>query len=207
MRALELATRREVHYWKPVQTGDDSDSATVADLAGLPRHRIQRPAIELPLPASPHEAAADAGRALDPRPVWDGLGGLRRVLAPDPLVVELAGGLLVPYTDPAPGAPPVTQLDWLAEERAPIALVARSGLGTLNHTMLSLAALRARHLVPRVLVLVGEHHASNLATLAAWGEVPVLELPRLEPLDPGTVDAIARQWAVGAPELLESLLA
>jgi 8-amino-7-oxononanoate synthase/dethiobiotin synthase len=194
-RAIALA-RKQVHYWKPVQTGDDSDSATVARLAGLAAHQVQRPAVELPLPASPHEAAAAAGRELRPEVVFEGLGGLRRMLAPAPLVVELAGGLMVPYTAPDGSTPPTTQLDWLAAERLPLVLVARSGLGTLNHTMLSLEALAARHLRPRALVLVGEPHSSNRDTLAAWSGLPVLELPRLAPLDPGAVDAVARQWFV-----------
>jgi dethiobiotin synthase len=203
-RALGLA-RKQVHYWKPVQTGVDSDSATVARLAGLAAHQVQRPAVELPLPASPHEAAAAAGRELRPQLVFEGLGGLRRMLAPAPLVVELAGGLLVPYTAPDGETPPTTQLDWLAAERLPLVLVARSGLGTLNHTMLSLEALAARHLRPRALVLVGEPHASNRSTLAAWSGLPVLELPQLAPLDPGAVDAVARQWLVAGH--VEQLLA
>ena len=195
VRAIALA-KKGVHYWKPVQTGSDSDSDTVERLAGLESHQVQRPAVQLELPASPHEAATAEDRTLKPATVFAALGGLRRVLAPTPLVVELAGGLLVPYTDPAPGAPPVTQLDWLAEERPAFVLVARSGLGTLNHTMLSLDALAARHLRPRALVLVGEPHRSNRETLAAWSELPVLEVPHLDPLDAGAVEALARQWFV-----------
>ncbi|MDF1798137.1 MAG: dethiobiotin synthase [Planctomycetota bacterium] len=195
VRAIALA-KKGVHYWKPVQTGSDSDSDTVERLAGLEPHQVQRPAVQLELPASPHEAATAEDRTLKPATIFAALGGLRRVLSPTPLVVELAGGLQVPYTDPAPNAPPVTQLDWLADERPAFVLVARSGLGTLNHTMLSLDALATRHLRPRALVLVGEPHRSNRETLAAWSGLRVLEVPHLDPLDAGAVEALARQWFV-----------
>lgn len=180
--------RGGVHYWKPVQTGSDSDSATVARLAALAPHQIQRPAWHLAKPASPHEAAADEGVTIQPARVAEGLDGLRRNL-PAPLVVELAGGLLVPFTTPAPDAPPVTQLDWLAAERLPFVLVARSGLGTLNHTLLSLEALRARHLAPRALLLLGPPHPSNATTLAAWTGLPLIQVPHFDPLDTAALDA------------------
>ena len=189
-RAFELE-HGGVHYWKPVQTGSDSDSATVARLADLPTHRVHRPGWHLAKPASPHEAAEEAGVTLEPARLSEGLDGLRRNLDA-PLVVELAGGLLVPFTSPAPGAPPVTQLDWLAAERTPLVLVARSGLGTLNHTMLSLAALQARSLTPRGILLVGEPHPSNARTLRAWTGLPLVEVPRFDPLDTAALDAFVR---------------
>jgi 8-amino-7-oxononanoate synthase/dethiobiotin synthase len=178
-----------VNYWKPVQTGSDSDSQTVAALAELPAHQVQRPAWHLALPASPHEAAAAEHVTIQPARLPEALDGLRRNLNA-PLVVELAGGLLVPFTSPAPGAKPVTQLDWLAQEQAPLVLVTRSGLGTLNHTMLSIAALRARHLVPRLVLLVGEPHASNAQTLRDWTGLPLIELPHVTPLNAAALDAL-----------------
>src|SRR5205085_2344149 len=81
------------------------------------------------------------------------------------VIVELAGGLLVPYDDEH------TQADLLALERPEVVLVARSGLGTLNHTLLTLEALAARGLVPRALFLVGELHAPNAATLRSRCDV------------------------------------
>lgn len=188
LRALDGEAGRAL-YWKPVQTGDDSDSDTVRHLAGRAAHELQRPAWQLPKPASPHEAAAAANVTLDPARIFEGLGGLRRLLFPAPLVVELAGGLLVPYTAPTtPSAPPTTQLDWLDEERPPFVLVARSGLGTLNHTMLSLAALAARHLVPKALFLVGPPHAANAQTLADWTGLCIHQVPHFTPLVPAALE-------------------
>jgi dethiobiotin synthase len=182
LRAARRTSRAA--YWKPVQTGSDSDTATVGRLADALPHELLRPAYELALPASPHEAATSAGAALEPQRIAGAFDGLRRLLDDTALVVELAGGLLVPYRLG------YTQLDWLAREAAPLVLVARSGLGTLNHTLLSLESLRARHLEPRALFVVGEPHPSNRETLRAMGGVASLfEVPLFEPLDTSALDA------------------
>lgn len=172
-------------YWKPVQTGDDDDTLEVAQLSGTPREHFADPGLHYPLPASPHEAAADVGAEVDVHALTRRFEELRHE-ARTPLVAELAGGLLVPLT------PTFTNLDWLAELRLPIVLAARSGLGTLNHTLLTLEALRRRHLEPRMLVLVGDHHPSNFATLANLGQVEhQLELPLLDPLDAAAIQEYA----------------
>jgi 8-amino-7-oxononanoate synthase len=180
---LAARQRGEARYWKAVQTGPESDTETVARLAQAREHELLRPAWSLALPASPHEAAAAAGVSIDPERVAQALHALRR-LVPEALhVVELAGGLLVPYVAGTSGERVFTQADWLERARAPLVLVARSGLGTLNHTLLTLEALRRRGLEPRALVLVGEPHRSNCATLRALGGVPlVLEVPAFDPL-------------------------
>ena len=178
--------RGSAAYWKPVQTGTESDGATVLRLAEASRHECLPNAWSFPLPASPHEAAAHAGQSIEPRRIHEGLRGLLRTLRGTRVIVELAGGLLVPYrSEPEL----VTQADWLADVGAPLVLVARSGLGTLNHTLLTIEALRARHLEPRALFLVGPPHESNRRTLARVAGVPrVLELPLLEPLEPAALE-------------------
>ena len=188
-RALKL--RGKVHYWKPVQTGADSDSDTVARLAGLDGHEVLRPAWELPLPASPHEAAIDAGVSIESGRIGGALLSLRKTLTESRMVVELAGGLMVPYsvTEHAGRHSADLQVDWLRRTGAPFVLVARSGLGTLNHTLLSLEVLRARHLVPRAILLLGDKHESNASTLRELANgTPVLEVPRFERLDVESLD-------------------
>ena len=114
-------------------------------------------------------------------------------------MVELAGGLLVPYLA---GPRPYTQADWLERARAPLVLVARSGLGTLNHTLLSLEALRRRGLEPRALFLVGEPHPSNREALLELGAPAwMLEVPPFAPLLPAALD----RWLDAHP--LEELFA
>jgi dethiobiotin synthetase len=168
-------------YWKPVQSGTEAggDSGRVRQLLDLPPARLLREAYRLQAPVSPHWSAERDGVRIDPE---------RLALPPgdDPLVVETAGGLLVPL-----------RRDWLQIQqlerwRLPVLLVARSGLGTLNHTLLSLEALRRRGLAVLGLVLNGPLHADNPRTLEELGAVPVLlELP---PLDPLNATALAACW-------------
>ncbi|MEO1001885.1 MAG: dethiobiotin synthase [Cyanobacteria bacterium J06638_7] len=174
-------------YWKPVQSGleDGGDSATVRRLLQLPADRLLPEAYRLRSPVSPHWAAERDGVRIEAE---------RLALPPGdgPLVVETAGGLLVPL-----------RRDWLQIEQLgrwglPVLLVARSGLGTLNHTLLSLEALRARAIPCLGLVLNGPHHPDNPRTLEQLGGVPVLaQLPRLPA--PGAA-ALAEQWRLEGME-------
>ncbi len=174
-------------YWKPVQTGGESDTETVRRLADALPHECLRPAWLLDHPASPHEAASRAGHAIEPKRLEEGLQGLLRTLPDTRLVVELAGGLLVPYAiEPALA----TQADWLERAAPPVVLVARAGLGTLNHTLLTLEALRARHLEPRALFLVGDAHEWNRDTLERIAGVPrIFEVPLFSTLEPAALEA------------------
>jgi dethiobiotin synthetase len=172
------------HYWKPVQSGLEGggDSGRVRNLLQLSPERLLPEAYRLEAPVSPHWAAERMGLTIDPERL--ALPDAQR--CPGPLVVETAGGLLVPL-----------RRDWLQIEQIerwglPVLLVARSGLGTLNHTLLSLEALRRRGLEVLGLVLNGPLHPDNPRTLEALGDVPVLaELP---PLDPLNAAALQRQW-------------
>ena len=173
--SLFAVRRGPVRYWKPVQTGSDLDTPTVARLAQHENFESGAPCYEFPLPASPHAAAADVGKSIHVPTLDQALRHERSQNPEAPLIIELAGGLLVPYTSE------VTQMGWLAAHRLPIVLVARSGLGTLNHTMLSLEALQARGLHPEVLFLVGKPHPSNRATLEqSSGIRTIYELPQFE---------------------------
>jgi dethiobiotin synthetase len=172
------------HYWKPVQSGLEGggDSGRVRALLQLSEERLLPESYRLQAPVSPHWAAERMGLTIDPERL--ALPDAQR--CPGPLVVETAGGLLVPL-----------RRDWLQIEQLerwglPVLLVARSGLGTLNHTLLSLEALRRRGLEVLGLVLNGPLHPDNPRTLEALGGVPVLaELPPLDPLDAA---ALQRQW-------------
>jgi dethiobiotin synthetase len=84
------------------------------------------------------------------------------------------------------------QIDQLQQWGLPIVLVARSGLGTLNHTLLSLEALRHRNLPVLGLILNGPHHSDNPTTLETFGGIPVLA--QLPPLTPLNREALQQQW-------------
>ena len=103
-----------------------------------------------------------------------------------PLVVETAGGLLVPLRRD------LLQIEQIQAWALPVLLVARSGLGTLNHTLLSLEALRRRGLPLLGLLLNGEPHADNPRTLEELGGAPVLGI--LPPLPRINRQTLAAQW-------------
>lgn len=167
------------HYWKPVQSGleDEMDSQTVARLSGAPPARIIPEAWRLKLPASPHISARAEGVEIDPT----------RLVQPDvdgPLVIETAGGVMVPLTDE------VLTIDVLARWRLPVVLVARTALGTINHSLLTIEALRRRDIPILGVAFVGDEEAAPQETIARKGAVKALgRLPRLDPLHRDTLRA------------------
>ena len=171
----------KAHYWKPVQSGLDGggDRQRVQTLLNLSTDRILPEAFAFQQPVSPHWAAELDGVVLDP-------AALNRPRIDQPLVVETAGGLMVPLTRQW------LQIDQLQRWQLPIVLVARSGLGTLNHTLLSLEALQRRNLPVLGLILNGPPHADNPGTLEHFGGVPVLA--HLPPLSPLTAEGLQGQW-------------
>jgi dethiobiotin synthetase len=166
-------------YWKPVQAGLDgeTDTETVRRLSGLDQSHFLAETWRLKLAASPHLAAEREGIELDSESL--------SVPASDrPLIIEGAGGLMVPLNRRE------LYIDVFARWKAPVVLCARTRLGTLNHTLLSLEAL-ARRAIPVIgIALIGDAHADNERTLAALGGVPVLgRLPKLDPLTPESLRA------------------
>lgn len=176
--AAWLVAKLGACYWKPVQAGNhpETDSAIVRRLSGV--DHILPEAYVLPEPIAPHEAARRAGTAID----------LARLVPPAcdrPLVVEGAGGLLVPLDDKA------YVIDLAAELHLPIVLVARSTLGTINHTLLSLEAIRRRGLPLAGVVVNGPETPHNRAAIERYGKVEIIaEIPWLDQLTPAALMAI-----------------
>ncbi|RSV38050.1 ATP-dependent dethiobiotin synthetase BioD [Sphingomonas sp. ABOLE] len=180
--AAALAGALGARYWKPVQAGldDGSDSERTAALSGLPIGHILPEAYRLVTPCSPHLAAEIDGVTID----------LDRLALPSvdgPLVVEGAGGALVPVTRE------ILYADVFARWGKPVVLVARTALGTINHSLLSIEALRARGVPIHGIALVGDAVEDSEATIAAIGKVK--RLGRLPMLPELTSAALAQAFA------------
>ena len=145
-----LAGALDGYYWKPIQSGldEETDSQTVLRLSGLAPERVLPEAYRLRTPASPHFAAELDGITIDHRT-------LEVPNADRSLVIEGAGGLLVPLTRS------VTYLDLMARWRLPVVLCARTALGTINHSLLSIEALRARDVVILGVSFIGEENVGR----------------------------------------------
>jgi dethiobiotin synthetase len=168
-----LAGALHSYYWKPIQSGvaPEGDKETVTRLSGLPADRILPERYRLTMPLSPHRSAELDGVTIEPQtivpPEVDG-----------PLVIEGAGGLMVPLTRA------FLQIDLYATWNLPVILVSRTTLGTINHTLLSIAALRARQIPLHGVAFVGDDNSDNIRTIAEMAKVPVLgRLPHLPVLN------------------------
>lgn len=181
--AAALAGALDAHYWKPVQAGLDpagGDTATVARLSGLPPARILPEAYRLTTPCSPHRAAEIDGVEIDP-------ARLAPPAVAGPLVIEGAGGVLVPLTRS------LTYVEMFRRWGIPVILVARTALGTINHSLLSIEALRAHGVPIHGIAFVGESVEDSEAIITAMGRVRRLgRLPFVDPLDPRALAAAFR---------------
>ncbi len=176
--AAGLADLLDACYWKPIQSGLDgeTDSQIVARLGGLPTDRILPERYRLTTPVSPHQSAAIDGVSID----------AAALVVPDtgkrPLVIEGAGGLMVPLNRST------RYIDVFAQWRIPVVLCARTALGTINHSLLSIEALRHRGIELLGIAFIGESYPESERAICEIGRVKRLgRLPRLSPLTHGTL--------------------
>jgi dethiobiotin synthetase len=177
-----LARALDGYYWKPIQAGIgcETDSDAVRRLSKLPLERILPEAYRLKLPASPHIAAAREGIAIEAR-------YLTLPVCAGPLVIEGAGGLLVPLSDE------LLQIDQFASWGLPVILCARTALGTINHALLSLEALAKRQIRVHGVAFIGDAAEEVENTIVALGGAPRLgRLPHVEHLDQSRLAAAFR---------------
>jgi dethiobiotin synthetase len=172
-----LAGALGAFYWKPIQSGvaPEGDKETVMRLSGLPADHVLPERYRLNAPLSPHRSAELDGIVIQPA----------KLVPPDvmgPLVIEGAGGLMVPITRT------FLQIDLYQTWQLPVILVTRTTLGTINHTLLSLAAMRSRGIPIHGIAFVGEDNSDNIRTIAELGDVRVLgRLPHLPQLNAHTL--------------------
>lgn len=171
-------------YWKPIQSGldEETDSDTVLRLGRIPPQRIFPEAWRLRTAVSPHLSADLDGVTIDPDALQPPVTNL-------PLIIEGAGGLLVPLTRHQ------TFIDVFARWQIPVVLCARTGLGTINHTLLSLEAMRRRRISVLGVAFIGDDYPDTQRIIEEMGEgIPILgRLPKLEPLTPDTLRQAFRE--------------
>jgi len=176
----------QADYWKPIQSGfpPDSDRVTVQGLISNIRSEFHPEAYLLREPLSPHAAAAAEGLTIDPA----------RLIPPvtaNSLVVELAGGLMVPITETYLNIDFVASLGW------PVVLVTRNYLGSINHTLLSVEALRQRNIPILGLIINGPSVPATESVLLSYTGLPCLVRIHDEPdLTPDVIERYAAQFSV-----------
>jgi len=168
-----LMSALDATYWKPIQAGldEETDTEFVQRVSGANDSRIIPERYRLETPMSPHAAADIDGVKISlddfELPEYD----------TEHLIVEGAGGLIVPINWKH------TVLDMIERLKLPVLLVARSSLGTLNHTLLSLKALRDRGIEVFAVVLNGEKHPSNKETIEKFAKIDVFEVELLKEIN------------------------
>jgi dethiobiotin synthetase len=167
-----LVAALDAVYWKPVQTGvtEGTDRESVRLWAEPPEERLLPERYCFDPPVSPHLAAREAGVRID-------LDSFKFPAAPADRtwIVEGAGGVMAPLNERD------LMLDLMRHVGLPIVVAARTGLGTINHTLLTLAALREAHLQIRGVVLIGAENLENRRAIEHYGDIRVIgHIPVLE---------------------------
>ncbi len=173
--AAVLMLGLKASYWKPVQCGTggtegETDTQTLRRVTELPGERFFPESCVFRNALSPHRAAELEGREIDPEKIT-------MPACDAPLLIEGAGGLLVPLTRK------FLLVDLFAKWQIPVLLCASTALGTINHTLLSVEALKARKIPLRGLIFTGPENPDNIRTICefsgarALGCLPPLEAP------------------------------
>ncbi len=170
----------DCYYWKPIQSGieNETDSQFVQRVSEVSREKILKEAYVFSKPVSPHWAAE-----IDKLEIKKYALDLPNI--DQTLLLETAGGLMVPLTRN------FLQIDQIKIWNLPVILVCRSSLGTLNHTLLSLEALKKRNIKILGIIINGQKHLDNPKTLRTFSGVPIIaEFPFIKNCDGHQLDLL-----------------
>lgn len=165
----------DADYWKPIQCGPPTDTDTVKQLTGAPLHRFHKESYCFKNPLSPHLAAEMEHETID----------IARIHVPPTqhhLLIEGAGGLMVPITHH------LLQIDLFKSFHAPVILCARTELGTINHTLLSVDALKMHGIALLGLIFIGPDMPDTTNTILNFTKAKKLgHIPMLDDFSPRTL--------------------
>jgi dethiobiotin synthetase len=178
-----LVEKLNADYWKPIQAGDleQSDTLMVKQLVTNPISYFYPEAYRLTQPYSPHKAAALDGIVIDPE----------KIVLPETdnqLIIEGAGGLMVPLNDS------FLMIDLIKKLDAEVVLVSRNYLGSINHTLLSVEALKSRDIPLKAIVFNGDTDEwSENIVVSKIADTSVLRIGVIDILDKTSVTSNANK--------------
>jgi dethiobiotin synthetase len=174
-----LLSGLNARYWKPVQSGltDITDTELVKRHTGIDASHFFLETYRLQAPLSPHESAALENKHIDLKEFI-----IPQVSEGETLLIEGAGGIMVPLNEKE------LMIDLIKRCDAPVILVARSGLGTINHTLLSINHLRQEDIEIFGVVMNGPLNKSNRDAIEHFGGVKVIA--EIEPIDSITPETL-----------------
>ena len=170
-------------YWKPIQTGasEGTDRQAVMRLADVKEAETCPEAYIFDPPVSPHLAAEQQGIEIDFNHIW-------RPASASTLIIEGAGGLLVPINAKQ------FMVDLIKHVVAAAVIATRTTLGTINHTLLTVASARHAGLDIRGVVMIGRENLENRRAIERYGNVPVIgSIPWLDRIDRTTLVSVFKQ--------------
>ena len=173
----------QADYWKPVQSGnpEEADALFVQHLTEVPDGNIWDSTYVLTQPLSPHTAAEIDGVRIS-------LDQMTLPPTQRPLIVELAGGIMVPLNENE------TNLELMAKLGLPVVLVSKNYLGSINHTLLTYELLKARQIPMAGIVFNGPSNPSGEKfILNHTGLKVLLRVPALSKIDPEIIQEYAQQ--------------
>ncbi len=173
----------QADYWKPVQSGnpEEADALFIGQMTRVPEGKIWDSSYMLSQPLSPHTAAEIDGIRIS-------LDHIQLPLTERSLIVELAGGLMVPLNESE------TNLDLIAHVALPVILVSKNYLGSINHTLLSYEILKAKQIPIAGIVFNGPANASGERfILQHTGLKVLLRVPELAQINPEIIQEYAQQ--------------
>lgn len=172
-----LVEKLKADYWKPVQSGDldNSDTMKVKSLVTNPSSVFHPEAYRLTQPFSPHKSAVIDGLTID----------RAKLVLPEthrPLIIEGAGGLMVPLNND------FLMIDLIKQLNAEVILVSQNYLGSINHTLLSVSALNQNNIPIKGIVFNGNNDDDSEPFILGYSKIPLIaRIPHLKTIDKTSV--------------------